>query len=124
MNQTIKALENLLNVINVDSDGGFFICEEAKEIVDNARSIVDAASKGPFWVYAVWGVSDARTAANMQYEKKPKWRQLENDPVCYEFSTEEERDAFIQGAEAAEGWLDWYSMEETEYKACCKQRGC
>lgn len=80
-------------------------------------------SHGPFRVYAVWGEDDARIAADMQYEKKPKWGKLENDPDCYEFNTEAERDAFIQGAEAAEGWLDWYSMEETEYLACCKARG-
>lgn len=124
MNNIIKALESLLNVINNDKDGSFFICEEAADVIENARSIVEAANKGPFKVYVVWGGQDASKAANMQYEDKPDWSELENDPCCYEFATEDERDAFIQGCEAAEGWLDWYSMEESEYQACCEQRGC
>ncbi|QOX80910.1 hypothetical protein FY034_18080 (plasmid) [Trichlorobacter lovleyi] len=83
-----------------------------------------SVSQEKFRVYAVWGSDDAGAAANMQYEDKPDWTVLENDPDCYEFNTDKERDAFIQGAEAAEGWLDWYSMEEEEYQACCEQRGC
>jgi len=124
MSNTLNALQKLLAVINSDKEGGFFICEEAANVIEEAQAIVDAASKGPFKVYAVWGEQDARTAANMQYEDKPDWSVLENDPVCYEFNTKEERDAFIQGAEAAEGWLDWYSMKEEEYQACCETREC
>jgi hypothetical protein len=83
-----------------------------------------SVSQDKFCVYAVWGAGDANYAASMQYEDKPDWSALENDPVCYEFATEAERNAFIEGCEAAEGWLDWYSMEEAEYEACCEQRGC
>lgn len=36
-----EALENLLNVINLDKDRSFFICEEASEKVKNARKVLN-----------------------------------------------------------------------------------
>ena len=75
----------------------------------------------PFKVFAVWGEQDSRRACNID-DVEGGWSELENDPTVYEFETEAEMTAFIQGCEAAEGWLDWYSLSEEEYEACCQQR--
>lgn len=70
-----------------------------------------------YQVFAVFGSEDTPLAENGQ------WKKLGNDPTVYEFGTEAEQTAFIDGCEAAEGWLDWHQLSDKEYAACCKKRG-
>ena len=35
------SLMNIQNAINIDKDGSYFICEEAKEIIDNMNTIIE-----------------------------------------------------------------------------------
>lgn len=40
LTQTLKLLESVLFVMNEDSDGDYFICREAKDIIDKASALV------------------------------------------------------------------------------------
>lgn len=41
LEQKAMALESILNLINTDKDGGFFICEEASAEIEAARRLFD-----------------------------------------------------------------------------------
>jgi len=62
-------------------------------------------------VTVIWGESDSRRAA------EGEWNELENGPCDYSFNTLAEENAFLEGVDAASGWLEHYILGTQEIKA-------
>lgn len=43
--EILSALEGIQRVINKDKDGSYFICEEAKEEIDNMNMVIEKYNK-------------------------------------------------------------------------------
>ena len=60
----------------------------------------------PKKVFIVWGTEDARSA------EEGNWKDLENMPVEYTFSTSPEAEAFLKGVDEAIGWMDYFVLDK------------
>ena len=77
------------------------------ELVDRASAEWDKYKEDPkpYKIKIIWGGVIA----------------IEERPICnYEFSTQQEMDAFIEGMNESEGWEDWDIITEDDYTHCDK----